>query len=198
MAGQTPSQTIGPYFAYVLTPEPYGRRGIADNRLTTPATLGPRIRIVGRLRDGMDQPVEDALIEIWQANAAGRYRHPADDRDDVPVDPAFTGFGRCRTGGDGGFEFQTVKPGRVPGRGNRLQAPHIGVIVQARGLQVPAFSRIYFSDEAPANGEDLVLSSVEEERRGTLIARREEAEGGPVYRFDIYLQGERETVFFDA
>ena len=198
MVVQTSSQTIGPYFAYALTPEPYGRRGIVNNRLVRPQTLGMRIRIAGTLWDGEPRPVEDALVEIWQANASGRYRHPADNRDEVPIDPAFTGFGRCKTDPEGRFEFLTVKPGRVPGRGNRLQAPHIGVVVQARGMQVPAFSRIYFADETEANDQDPVLSSLAGERRDTLIASFEEGDGGLSYRFDIYLQGERETVFFDA
>lgn len=198
MPKQTPSQTVGPFFAYGLTPEGYGRRGIAGNLLVTPATLGERIRIEGRVLDGKGQPVNDALIEIWQANAAGRYRHAGDARDAVPLDPSFTGFGRTLTDASGAFRFDTIKPGRVPGRGNALQAPHIGLIVLARGMPNHAYSRIYFSDEAQANGEDAVLAAVEPGRRKTLIAERRDEAGGGVYRFDIRLQGDDETVFFDA
>jgi protocatechuate 3,4-dioxygenase alpha subunit len=148
--------------------------------------------------DGKGAPVNDALIEIWQANAAGRYRHPADTRDDVAVDPSFTGFGRTMTDNDGAFRFETVRPGRVPGRGNTLQAPHIGVTVLARGMPNHAYTRIYFADETRANAEDAVLASIEPARRGTLIAQRANANGIGVYRFDIRLQGDNETVFFDA
>jgi protocatechuate 3,4-dioxygenase alpha subunit len=177
-------------------PEPYGRKGIASNALAANGAEGERIVIEGRVLDGKGEPVNDALIEIWQANAHGRYRHARDARDDVPLDPAFSGFGRAMTDETGAFRFATVKPGRVPGRGNALQAPHIGVTVLARGMPSHAYSRIYFSDEEKANAEDPVLALVEPARRGTLIARREA--GTAVYRFDIRLQGEDETVFFDA
>ena len=195
---QTPGQTIGPYFAYCLTPETYGRKGIAGNVLATPETEGERIRITGRLLDGDGKPMDDALIELWQANAAGRYRHPADARGEVALDPAFTGFGRCRTDGDGRFIFDTVKPGRVPGQGNRLQAPHVSIVIQSRGMLSHACGRMYFSDKSAANDEDPVLALVPKERRGTLIAAREDTPGGAVYRLDIHMQGENETVFFDA
>ncbi len=198
MARQSPSQTIGPYFAYCLTPEPWGKKGITSNRLAAAGTPGDHIRIEGRVLDGAGEPVNDALVEIWQANAAGRYRHPADDRAELPVDDNFSGFGRCMTDDDGGFWFETVKPGRVPGRGNQVQAPHVSLIIQARGMPSHAFTRFYFADEAEANAEDPVLASVEETRRGTLIAAREDTPGGAVYRLDIVLQGELETVFFDA
>ncbi|MGE5539416.1 MAG: protocatechuate 3,4-dioxygenase subunit alpha [Gemmatimonas sp.] len=198
MPKQTPSQTVGPFFAYALVPESYGRKGIAGNVLVSAATRGERIRIEGRVLDGNGALVNDALIEIWQANAAGRYRHPADKRDDVAVDPAFTGFGRTMTDDAGAFFFETVKPGRVPGRGNTLQAPHIGVIVMARGMPNHAYTRIYFADEAQANAEDAVLASIEVARRSTLIAPRSDANGIALYRFDIRLHGDDETVFFDA
>lgn len=198
MAKQTASQTIGPYFAYCLTPEPWGRKGITTNRLCAVDTPGEHIAIRGRVIDGTGEGVGDALVELWQANAAGRYRHPADKRSDLPLDDGFTGFGRAMTGADGGFSFETVKPGRVPGRGNQMQAPHVSLIVQARGMLSHAFTRFYFSDEAGANGEDAVLAQVEEARRPTLIAIREDTPGGPVYKLDIVLQGEGETVFFDA
>ncbi len=198
MAKQTASQTVGPFFAYCLTPEPWGRKGIASNRLAGNETPGEHIVIQGRLIDGAARGVGDALVELWQANAAGRYRHPADDRADLPLDNGFTGFGRARTDQDGGFSFATVKPGCVPGRGNRLQAPHVGLIVQAQGMTAHLFTRLYFADEAEANARDAVLALVAEARRPTLIAAREETSAGPVYRLDIVLQGEGETVFFDA
>lgn len=198
MAGQTPSQTIGPFFAYALTPEGYGREGLATNRLAGPDTHGKHIRIEGRLLDGDGAPVSDAMIEIWQANSHGRYRHPEDGRDDIQLTDGFSGFGRAMTDADGVFAFDTIKPGRVPGPGNTLQAPHVSVVVFARGMPCHAFTRIYFADEAEANAEDPVLGAVEESRRDTLIARRRDPAGGPVYHFDIRLQGPEETVFFDA
>jgi protocatechuate 3,4-dioxygenase alpha subunit len=198
MPKQSPSQTVGPFFAYALVPEGYGKSGIAGNVLAGPGTKGERIAIEGKVLDGTGTPVNDALIEIWQANAAGRYRHPADRREDVVVDPSFTGFGRTMTDNAGSFRFETVKPGRVPGRGNALQAPHIGVTVLARGMPNHAYTRIYFADEDRANAEDAVLASIEPARRGTLIAQRANANGVGIYRFDIRLQGADETVFFDA
>ena len=185
---QTPSQTVGPFFAYALTPETYGREGIAGNVLVTDETLGERIVIEGRLLDGNGDPVPDGLIEIWQANAAGRYDHPADDRDEVPLDPNFQGFGRCGTDEMGVFRFETIIPGAVG-----EQAPHASLIVFSRGMLVHAYTRVYFSAAS-----DPVLETVPADRRGTLIAAREETPGGIVYRFDIRLQGEGETVFFDA
>lgn len=200
---QTASQTIGPFFHYALTPEPYGRPGIAGGVLASADTAGERVRIEGRVLDGEGRPMPDALVEIWQANAAGRYNHPADDRpghgrEEAALDPGFRGFGRLGTDADGGFRFETVKPGPVPGRGNTQQAPHINVILCARGMLDHVFTRIYFSDEAEANGNDPVLSAVEAGRRATLVAERRESAGEIVYRFDIRLQGEAETVFFDA
>jgi protocatechuate 3,4-dioxygenase alpha subunit len=205
---QTASQTIGPFFHYALTPESYGRPGIASGVLANADTAGERVRIEGRVFDGEGRPMPDALVEIWQANAAGRYNHPADDRpahgrpadgsEEAALDPGFRGFGRLGTDADGAFSFETVKPGPVPGRGNTLQAPHINVILCARGMLDHAFTRIYFSDEAEANGNDPVLSAVEAGRRATLVAERRESDGEIVYRFDIRLQGEAETVFFDA
>lgn len=195
---QTAGQTIGPYFAYCLTPGGYGHDGVAGNVLAGPETAGEHIRLSGRLLDGKGNAMDDALIEIWQANAAGRYNHPADRREDAPLDPSFAGFGRCMTARDGRFTFDTVKPGRVPGQGNRLQAPHISIVIHSRGMQSHVYGRVYFSDEAAANEEDPVLASVEAARRPTLIARREDSAGGTVYHFDIHMQGPDETVFFDA
>ncbi len=192
---QTPSQTVGPYFAYGLTPQQYGYdfSSIADGDLTTPDTQGERIRIEGRVLDGAGEPVNDAMIEIWQADASGRYAHPADGR---PSNETFTGFGRTGTGTDAEnrFVFTTVKPA-APGDG---EAPHINVIVFMRGILSHAFTRIYFSDETEANAGDTVLNAVPADRRDTLVAEREDRSGETVYRFDIHMQGDRETVFFDV
>ncbi|MBP2296480.1 protocatechuate 3,4-dioxygenase subunit alpha [Azospirillum rugosum] len=194
MLKQTPSQTVGPYFAYALTPQPYGRVGLGSGTMVDPDTRGERIRIEGRVFDGTGAPVVDAVIELWQANAAGRYRHPADTRDQLELDPHFTGFGRTGTDGQGLYWFDTVKPGAL-GDG---QAPHVNVTVLARGMLSHAFTRLYFHDEAGANAEDALLQSVPADRRATLVARRAETAGGVAYRFDIHLQGDDETVFFDA
>ena len=195
MTRQTPSQTIGPFFAYGLTPEQYGYAysPIAGADLTAPAVEGERIRLEGRVLDGNGDPIGDAMIEIWQADAQGRYAHPADPRGS---NTGFRGFGRCGTGTDPAsrFIFQTVKPGSVDG----TQAPHINVILFMRGLLLHSFTRLYFDDEGQANAADPVLRSVSDERRGTLIARREPAVAEPLYHFDIHMQGDRETVFFDV
>lgn len=194
---QTPSQTIGPFFAYSLTAPQYGYAfsGIAGAAVAGEATEGRRIRIVGQVFDGTGEAVLDAMIETWQANAAGRYAHPADRRRDN-LDPTFTGFGRFGTGTDPQrrFIFDTVKPGAV-GDG---QAPHIGLIVTARGVPNHLYTRLYFADEEEANARDPVLGSVPAARRDTLLATPADGVGGAVYRFDIHLQGPRETVFFDV
>lgn len=192
---QTASQTVGPYFAYGLTGDQYGypMKAIANGTMVQSDTEGDRIRIEGVVLDGEGKLVSDAMIEMWQADARGRYAHPADPRGS---NASFTGFGRFGTGTDpeSRFIFDTIKPGRVDSQ----QAPHINVIVMMRGLLVHVFTRIYFSDEAEANASDPVLCSVPAERRDTLIAQRSETATGVVYRFDIRMQGERETVFFDA
>ncbi|NNE84252.1 MAG: protocatechuate 3,4-dioxygenase subunit alpha [Alphaproteobacteria bacterium] len=194
---QTPSQTVGPFFAYGLVPEQYGYRftSIADHAVAAPTTEGDQIRIIGQVFDGEGTPIPDALLEFWQANAHGRYNHPADDRKDNLLDPDFKGFGRIGTGtsAEASFQIDTVKPGAVDDR----QAPHINMVVLMRGMLTHAFTRIYFSDEATLNAADPVLAQVPEDRRATLIAKRDEALSGSVYRFDIHMQGERETVFFD-
>ncbi len=193
--GQTPSQTVGPYFAYGLTPEQYGYplASIASPDLRSPDVEGQQIRIEGRVLDGNGEVVDDAMIEIWQADPQGRYAHPADPRGG---NIAFKGFGRCGTGTDpeNRFIFDSVKPGAV----DEAQAPHVNVIVFMRGLLSHLYTRIYFADEADANAKDPVLQSVPAERRDTLIAAREESGGTVVYRFDIHMQGDRETVFFDV
>lgn len=186
---QTPSQTVGPFFAFGLL-----KKG--ENVLVSDATKGERVRIEGRVLDGEGQPMPDAMIEIWQANGYGRYNHP-EDKQEKPLDPSFKGFGRAGTDQNGVYWFETIKPGSVPGPDNSVQAPHLNVIVFARGMLLHAFTRIYFEGEA-ANKSDPVLSRVEDQgRRATLIARREQSGGKILYRFDIRLQGENETVFFD-
>jgi protocatechuate 3,4-dioxygenase alpha subunit len=182
MPESTPSQTVGPFFEYAL---PYE----GGERLVSPGDRDA-IRIVGAVIDGDGRPVDDALVEIWQANRAGRYRHPEDRREDVPLEDAFTGFGRCPTDAEGRFEFVTVKPGAVEG-----QAPHIGVCVLGRGLLRHLNTRLYFPDEAAANAADPLLSSIEDPAlRATLIARALDG----VLAFDIHLQGERQTAFLDV
>ena len=163
--------------------------------LTRPETVGERMRIEGRVLDGDGVPVPDALVEIWQANAYGRYNHPA-DHGPAPLDPSFLGFGRSGTTEDGGYWFETVKPGPVPFDGERLQAPHICVTVFARGLLNHVVTRLYFEDE-PTNTGDPVLQSVPDGRRATLVARRAPGNTAVVYRFDIVLQGAGETAFFN-
>lgn len=188
----TSSQTVGPFFSPALL-----REDALRHMLTTPETVGECIRIEGRVLDGDGVPVPDAMVEIWQANAHGRYNHPA-DTGPAALDPSFLGFGRSGTDEDGTYWFETIKPGAVPfdAQGQRLQAPHIGVTVFARGLLNHLVTRLYFEDE-PANAGDPVLLRVPAERRGTLLARREQSGSLPVYRFDIILQGARETAFFN-
>lgn len=194
--GQTPSQTVGPYFAYGLVPSQYGYPfldSIIGPSMRTESCAGERIRVIGQVLDGAGQPINDAMIEIWQADAEGRYAHPSDPR---PRNDDFVGFGRFGTGTDpqNRFIFDTIKPGRV----DAVQAPHIAVIVFMRGILLHAYTRLYFSDEAAANATDPVLSSVPEDRRDTLIASREDSPDGVIYRFDIRMQGPKETVFFDV
>ena len=183
--GLTPSQTVGPYLSIGLFQEEMGSSLVADD--------DPRaIRVRGQVLDGNGDPVPDGMVEIWQANAAGRYAHPADDREDVPLEDGFRGFGRCGTVDDGWFEFTTVKPGRVPMPDGRLQAPHLVVGVFARGLLKRLATRMYFPDEEEANGADAVLAELGADERATLVATNED--GG--LRFDIRLQGEGQTTFF--
>jgi protocatechuate 3,4-dioxygenase, alpha subunit len=192
--GQTPSQTVGPYFTMRLS-------GEGENVLTNPETVGQRIRVEGRVLDGDRRHIEDALIELWQADSAGRYHHPADDRTDVPLDPSFNGFGRCASDFQtGGYSFLTIKPGPVPHPQGGMQAPHLSLTIQARGMLDPTFTRLYFADEEAANATDPVLRSVPDSRRPTLIAALvENAESSvPTYRFDIRYQGDDETAFFDV
>jgi protocatechuate 3,4-dioxygenase alpha subunit len=193
---QTPSQTVGPFFAYGLTPAQYGYAfaSLVTSAIAGEATEGERIRLIGRVLDGAGRPISDAMVEIWQANAHGRYRRPADGARDNTQDPDFTGLGRAGTGTDhdARFVFDTVKPGPI----GADQAPHLNVILTMRGLLSHLYTRIYFDDEAAANAMDPVLAKVPEERRATLLAHR--AASGGVYRFDIHMQGPSETVFFDV
>lgn len=188
--GQTPSQTVGPYFSMRLG-------GEGENVLATPAQGGERVVVTGKVFDGDGQPIEDALLEFWQANPLGRYHHP-DDQRDLALDPAFTGFARAMTDFETGvYRLETVKPGRVPDLEGDFQAPHILVIVQARGMLNPVFTRLYFSDEATANDDDLVLRNVPRSRRHTLIAELVAGSDPKLYEFHVRFQGNNETVFFD-
>ncbi len=186
-AEPTPSQTIGPFFHDAL---------VVDDRceLVPPEHPGA-VMIEGVIYDGAGDPVPDAMVEIWQANDAGRYNDPTDDREDLPLDPeTFSGFGRSGTEAGGRFSFVTVKPGPVPRPGRSLQAPPVMVSVFARGLLKRLVTRIYFPDEREANAADPVLSSIEDpEHRRTLVARDQ----GNILRFDIHLQGENQTAFFE-
>lgn len=192
---QTPSQTVGPFFAYALAPEQYGYdfASITDGAMIKGDVPGQRIRIEGRIFDGNGEIVPDAMIEVWQADEQGRYAHPADPRGS---NAGFEGFGRVGTGTDPAsrFIFETIKPGSIDGE----QAPHINVVVFMRGLLLHAFTRLYFSDETEANARDPVLSGIPAERRHTLIAVRDETSADVVYRLDIHMQGANETVFFDV
>jgi protocatechuate 3,4-dioxygenase alpha subunit len=194
----TASQTVGPFFSIGLLYEDACR-----NVLVQPETNGERIRVEGRVIDGDGVPVPDALIEIWQANASGRYAHPA-DQGPAPLDPTFVGFGRTGTDVDGYYWFETIKPGAVPFNQDTLQAPHICVTIFARGLLNHMVTRLYFADEL-TNTTDPVLCCVPEERRPALLAQRAPAGSdsttGPgataVYNFDVIMQGEGETPFFN-
>ena len=195
MGGITPSQTVGPFFAYGLTPnKKYDWKDTFTGNLVTADAAGERIRIEGRVFDGDNKPINDSMLEIWQADAQGRYASPADKRS-LP-NASFKGFGRVGTDGEGAYSFDTIKPGPVPGNNGRMQAPHIVMAVYARGMLRQSYTRIYFSDEV-ANDADEVLALVPAERRSTLIARRETRDGHPVYVFDIHMQGDAETVFFE-
>ncbi len=182
----TTSQTVGPFFSI-------GLDWLQRSELAPVAATGERIRVSGRVTDGDGEPVPDACLELWQANAHGRYAHP-EDTQPRPLDPAFKGFGRVPTDREGRFHFTTVKPGSVPGPAATPQAPHLAVSVLARGLMKRLVTRMYFPDE-PANAADCVLAQVEAPRRATLVAARS-ADGA--LEWNVALQGPRETVFFDC
>ena len=200
---ESASQTAGPYVHIGLAPQQAGFDIFEknfSNVLAEPGTQGERIRIEGRVTDGSGTPVRDVLVELWQANAAGKYNHPADAQD-KPLDSTFRGWGRaCSDFKTGIWSFDTIKPGSVEGRGGRAMAPHVSLWIVARGINIGLNTRMYFSDEKDANAADPVLNLIEwEVRRQTLIGQRESAlrDGAAVYRFDIQLQGPQETVFFD-
>ena len=188
----TASQTIGPYLHI-------GLDWLNTDKLAGEGVSGQRVTITGTVVNANGEPVSDGLIEIWQANAHGKYNHPADDQD-KPIENGFLGFGRVPTDASGAFRFHTVKPGRVPGPDGELQAPHILVSLFARGILKRIATRIYFPDE-PSNARDYVLNLVPAERRDTLIAKRVPGEDGAL-RFNIVLQGsslgQDETVFFEC
>ncbi|MEM9625493.1 MAG: protocatechuate 3,4-dioxygenase subunit alpha [Pseudomonadota bacterium] len=192
---QTPSQTIGPFFAYGLTPEQYGYpfKSLVTSDVAGELTEGQRIRLIGQVLDGKGEPINDAMVEIWQADAKGRF--PWERRLDNSRDPGFTGFGRCGTGADpdARFMIDTIKPGVIADG----LAPYLNVVLTMRGLLNHLFTRIYFGDETAANADDPVLKKVPAERRATLLAHRDPTAAGIVYRFDIHMQGPNETVFFD-
>jgi protocatechuate 3,4-dioxygenase alpha subunit len=185
----TPSQTIGPFFHFCLTADS------ALGCLAEAGAQGERIRLVCRVLDGEGAAVRDAMLEVWQADAAGKYNHPDDTQDKIP-DPAFRGFGRLCTDEDGVCIFETVKPGQAPGPGGTLQAPHVNVSIFARGLLRQLVTRVYFGGE-PANGNDPILALVPADRRDTLMARPD-TQHPEAWKFEIRLRGEDETVFFDV
>ena len=198
---ETPSQTGGPYVHIGLLPQQANIEVFENNfnnQLVQENTLGERIRLEGQVFDGLGLPLRDVLIEIWQADANGVYPSAADIQGKV-VDPNFLGWGRTGADFETGFwSFNTIKPGAVPGRKGTTQAPHIALIIFARGINIGLNTRVYFDDEAEANAQDPVLKGIEwAPRRQTLIAKREERDGEVVYRFDIRVQGEDETVFLD-
>ena len=193
---QTPSQTIGPFFAYGLTPKQYGYneiKDIASNNLNSEETIGERISIEGIVFDGNNEPVDDALIEIWQASSSGLY---VTSKNLKNTNDSFCGFGRCGTGinPQRKFTFTTIKPGTT----SENQAPHINFIIFMRGLLSHVYTRMYFPEEEVANQHDSFLLNVPKTRRQTLIAKHISYRRVKVYQFNIYMQGATETVFFDV
>ncbi len=184
----TPSQTVGPFFHI-------GLDSIAINDLVPGGATDKAIVIAGRVLDGDGQPVIDALVEIWQANERGKYRHP-EDTQEKPLQVNFRGYGRIATDANGAFRFRTIKPGRVPGPNGTQQAPHLAINVFMRGLLKHLVTRIYFSDET-SNRDDNLLNQVMANRRHTLIAKKTSARDNEL-EWNIILQGENETVFFDC
>jgi len=198
---ESPSQTAGPYVHIGATPNWVEITGVWNEDLglvlVGPETRGERIVVKGRIFDGSGTPLKDALVEIWQADSQGLYNSPQEKRG--KADPYFSGWGRQPTdGATGEFKFETVKPGRVPYKDGRPMAPHITFWIVARGINIGLHTRMYFGDEQAANDECPVLARIEHKHRvQTLIAPRSEENGMPTYTFDIHLQGEKETVFFD-
>ena len=184
----TASQTIGPFLHI-------GTDWLVTDNLAAPGVSGERVVVEGRIVDGDGKAVGDAIVEIWQANAHGRYAHP-EDTQEKPLEPAFKGFGRVATDDHGRFAFTTIKPGRVPAAGGGLQAPHLNVTIFMRGMLKHLFTRIYFPGDA-SNAEDPVLASVPVARRETLVAKPV-AGRADALRWEVILQGAGETVFFDC
>ena len=199
---ETASQTAGPYVHIGLAPGAAGFE-IFEQELGTdiagPNAKGERVTVEGTVLDGTGAPLKDVLIEVWQANSEGIYPHPADRRAGE-VEEGFRGWGRIISNFDTGlYSFETVKPGVIPGRNGRPMAPHLNLWIVARGINIGLNTRMYFEDEEEANAKDPVLNLIEQvNRRPTLIAKRSERDGKVVYRFDIRLQGENETVFLDV
>lgn len=195
---ETPSQTAGPYVHIGMNPNVTGIHGVYETDLgaamKTGAVRGEEITITGTVTDGMGGVLKDAVLEIWQADADGLFNTPGETRG--VADPEFTGWGRAAADlQTGEYRFDTVKPGRVPWRDGRLQAPHISVWIVARGINIGLHTRLYFEDEGEANAEDPVLTRIEHQHRvPTLLAAKTE---DGLYRFDVRLQGENETIFFD-
>lgn len=187
MSNQSPSQTIGPYFHIGMI------RG-GENVMVNDGTLGQRILLHGNVYDGNGEVVSDCMLEIWQADGKGIYPHPADPRH-KEADPNFDGYGRAPTNDDGEYVFKTIKPGAIEREGFPNMAPHLNLRIFGRGLLIHTYTRVYFPNE-PANEDDPVLNTIGD-RRETLIAVSEPSEDLPTYRFDVHLQGEKETVFFD-
>jgi protocatechuate 3,4-dioxygenase, alpha subunit len=194
--GVTPSQTVGPYFAYGLTSQGQYDWNDVQQQSRHPRYVGrshsrggPGVRW-RRQGDG-----GDCMLEIWQADAQGRFSDPQDKR--AQTNSSFKGFGRIGTNAEGGYAFDTIKPGQVADPDGKMQAPHLSLAVFARGMLLHLYSRIYFEGEA-ANASDPVLALVPADRRHTLIAKRQSGPGNGVYRFDIHMQGDNETVFFDV
>jgi protocatechuate 3,4-dioxygenase alpha subunit len=200
---ETPSQTAGPYVHIGLIPSQAGFDIFENNfsgDIVSPGVAGERIVIEGRIFDASGHAAKDVLVETWQANAAGRYNHPA-DRQDKALDENFRGWARTGTDFETGiYRITTIKPGAVAGRrGRKTMAPHISFWIASRGINIGLSTRMYFGDETTANASDPVLNIIEQpERRQTLIAARSERDGKTIYTFDLHLGGERETVFFDV
>lgn len=186
MTPATTSQTVGPYYAI-------GLNLLLTSDMAPHGVKGERFTLEGRVLDANRKPIPDAVIEVWQANAAGKYAHE-EDTQDKPLDPAFRGFGRVGTDKDGLFRLTSIKPGPVPGPNGITQAPHLEVTVLMRGLLTRLATRVYFPAE-PLNATDPILSLVPEARRATIIAKK--AEPGVIH-WDVLMQGADETVFFDV
>lgn len=186
---QTPSQTVGPFFHYSLVDAG------DENILVNDDTRGQRITIKGQITDGNGDPISDAMLEIWQADANGCFNHP-EDPNHKNADPNFRGFGRAPTNKKGIYTIETIKPGRVAYDETTMQAPHISLRVFGRGMLIHAYTRLYFGDEQEANAQDPILNIVPEARRSTLIAVPEGSSAG-TYCLNICLQGDNETVFFE-